>query len=200
MVSTVGASVSSTAIASRYTAATHGPLHGKNDADGDRVSLSAPAVIASSSDSVDSLGLPSIKLFNASDVAEYQQTLTAALKAIGVDADTPIKLATNGEGEVVVRGSHPDKKAIEELFESDMNLRNGYVQTQNHFLFKKLASLNAQWAKKIEQGLSEEAAGLWLLNAAKLATGVSSNGLTFHGAGFDSPFGDNRMQVYDSYS
>ena len=134
--------------------------------------------------------LPPLKFFNKEDVEAYEKTLMAELAARGVDTSVPIKLTTDFEGKVVVVGEHPDKAAIEQTFEDDMDLRNGFVQTSNYFLFKEIGSLHEQWAEKIEQGMTEETANLWLINAVKNAVTKNSGGLSLENGGFNDPFGN----------
>ncbi len=132
--------------------------------------------------------LPPLKFFTEDDVKAYEEQLMATLAARGVDTSIPIKLKTNFEGKVEVVGDHPDKAAIEQAFEDDNDLRNGFVQSNNYFLFKEMAALHEQWAEKIEQGMAEETANLWLINAVQNSVAKSSNGLTLENGGFNDPF------------
>ncbi len=134
------------------------------------------------------LDLDPIKLFNQEDVAAYEEQLMAKLSSLGVDTSIPINLSVAYDGTVVVNNDHPDKDAIEAVFKEDMDLRNGFVQTSNFYLFGEIASLSEQWAKKIESGVSEEAANLWLIDAVKNAVSKSSRGMTFEKGHFQDPF------------
>ena len=132
--------------------------------------------------------LPPLKLFNEDDVNAYEKQLMSKLDALGVDTSIPIKLSTDFEGKVVVVGDHPDKIAIERAFADDMDLRNGFVQTANHFLFKEIAALHEQWTQKIEAGVREATANLWLINAVQDSVSKSSGGLSLENGSFHDPF------------
>jgi hypothetical protein len=146
--------------------------------------------------------MPPLELFNEDAVKAYEKHIMNELAALGVDTSIPNKLNTDFEGKVVVVGDHPDKDTIEKAFEGDMDLRNGFIQSANHFLFKELAALHDQWAQKVEAGVSEEAANLWLISAAKNATSNSSSGMTLENGHFTDPFGGkssasaNAMKAY----
>ena len=148
--------------------------------------------------------LPPLEFFNEDDVNAYENRLMAELTARGIDTSIPIRLNTDFQGKVVVIGDHPDKAAIEQVFEDDMDLRNGFVQSANHFLFKEMAALHEQWAQKIEAGVTEEVANLWLINAVQNAVSKSSGGMTLNNGSFSDPFGDKvgasplAMKAYQS--
>ena len=134
--------------------------------------------------------LPPLEFFNEDDVNAYENRLMAELTARGIDTSIPIRLNTDFQGKVVVIGDHPDKAAIEQVFEDDMDLRNGFVQSANFFLFKEIASLHQQWSQKIESGVTEEVANLWLISAVQNSVSKSSRGLSLENGSFNDPFGD----------
>lgn len=139
---------------------------------------------------VDIRDLEPVKLFTEADVQAYEKTLSNKLAAAGVDTSIPIKFGFDFEGNVIVKNDHPDKDKIEAVFKDDQDLRNGMVQTSNHYLFKELYRLNQEWAAKIESGVSEEAAANWLLDSAKKATAKAAEGVTFQSGKTVDPFGN----------
>jgi len=136
------------------------------------------------------VSLPPLEFFDKDDVEAYEEQLMSVLAARGIDTSIPIDLTTNSQGKVVVVGDHPDKAAIEQAFEDDMDLRNGFVQSANYFLFKEMATLHQQWSQKIESGVTEEVANLWLINAVQDSVSKSSGGLRLDNGSFNDPFGD----------
>ena len=108
--------------------------------------------------------LPPLTFFTEADVENYQQTLMAELNSRGIDTSEPIDFGFDYQGKVIVKNDHPDKAAIEAIFEDDMDLRNGMVKASNYFLFQEIYELHQQWADKIDSGVSEEVAGAWLVN------------------------------------
>ncbi|GLQ29549.1 hypothetical protein [Litoribrevibacter albus] len=133
-------------------------------------------------------GFEPIKLFNADDVAAYEEKLSLAFAKAGVDTSQDIDLAIDYEGNVYVKNDHPDKEKIEQLFKEDRDLQQGLIQTQDFYLFKELYRLTQEWAQKIDSGMSEEMAGQWLLSSSKQAQKVSGEGLTFREGGMVDPF------------
>lgn len=133
-------------------------------------------------------GLQPIKLFNADDVAEYEEKLANAFAKAGVDTSQDIDLAIDYEGNVYVKNDHPDKEKIEQIFKEDRDLQQGLIQTETFYLFKELYRLTQEWAQKIDSGMSEEMAGQWLLRSSKQAQKVSGEGLTFREGGMVDPF------------
>ncbi len=69
-----------------------------------------------------------------------------------------------------------------------MDLLNGLVQTSNYYLFKEMYALRQQWAEKINSGVSEEVANIWLINTVQSAVNKSSQGITLSEQGFQDPF------------
>ena len=132
--------------------------------------------------------LPSIKTFNEADVRDYEKKLANAFAVAGIDTSQTISLTTDFEGKVIVKGDHPDKERIEAMFAEDKDLRNGFVQTNQHYLFKELYRLNQEWAQKIDAGVNIDMASEWLVRSAKQATAASANGLTLTNGSFNDPF------------
>lgn len=138
--------------------------------------------------------LPPLEFFNEADVKAYEQTLMSELSSRGIDTTIAMDLGFDYEGRVVVKNDHPDKAAIEAVFEDDMDLRNDLVKTSNYFLFKEMYELHQQWAEKIDSGMEEELAGAWLVNAVKTAVSKNSEGVTFSESGFQDPFNKSASQ------
>ena len=135
--------------------------------------------------------LAPLHLFNQGDVDAYEKLLTSKLAELGIDTSEAISFQIDSEGKVRVKGDHPQKDAIENMFAEDMDLRNGMVQTQTFYLFKEMYQLHQQWAEKIEAGVNEEIAGTWLLSSVKTAVSKSSEGLTFQNGKSADPFASN---------
>lgn len=145
------------------------------------------AAESSDAESVEALALnsiPPIKSFNEADVRDYEKKLASAFADAGIDTSQAISLTTDYDGNVVVKGDHPDKDRIEAIFAEDKDLRNGFVLTSQHYLFKELYQLNQQWAQKIDAGVSINAASEWLVRSTKQASAASSNGLTLSNGRF----------------
>ncbi len=60
------------------------------------------------------------------ETAALGKDLTSRLRALGVDTSIPIDLEIAGDGSIRVRGDHPNKARIEELFAADKELANRY--------------------------------------------------------------------------
>ncbi len=132
--------------------------------------------------------LPPLTFFTEADVENYQQTLMAELNGRGIDTSEPIDFGFDYQGKVIVKNDHPDKAAIEAIFEEDMDLRNGMVKASNYFLFQEIYELHQQWADKVDSGVSEEVAGAWLVNTVQSAVSKSGEGLTLADGKFADPF------------
>jgi hypothetical protein len=152
---------------------------------------SARTQTASTQDANGAIGLPPIKFFNAQDVENYEKQLMSALEARGVDTSRQIDLATDYQGRVYVKNDHPDKDAIEKTINEDQDLRNGFIQTSNFYLFREIYAQHQQWAQKIESGVEEEIANLWLINSIKNTVAKSSEGLSFVEGKSQDPFGNS---------
>ncbi|MGH1372335.1 MAG: hypothetical protein ACRBBW_09890 [Cellvibrionaceae bacterium] len=153
-----------------------------------RASTQAGADETGKADSVSLESLPPLTFFNEGDVKAYQKRLQQELSSRGIDTSVAMDLGFDYQGKVIVKNDHPDKAAIEAIFEEDMDLRNDLVKTSNYFLFKEMYQLHQQWAEKIDSGMDEEVAGVWLVNAVQSAVSKSGKGLTFEEGGFEDPF------------
>lgn len=131
---------------------------------------------------------PPIKLFSEADVHDYEKKLANAFANAGIDTSHRISLSTDYEGKVIVKGDHPDKDRIEAVFAEDKDLRDGFVQTSQHYLLKEIYRLNQEWAQKVDAGVNIDLASEWLVRSAKQATAASANGLTLSNGSFDDPF------------
>ncbi len=108
----------------------------------------------------------------------FEKLFTQELAKAGVDTSLPIKLASDGEGGVLVTNDHPDKDKIEAMFNDNPDLQQGFVKTEIYTTLQKIYELHQQWMEKIEGGMDEEAAGQWLVNASK--TAVANSEITFN--------------------
>ena len=113
------------------------------------------------------LDMAPLSLPTKADVTAFEQLLNDDLAKAGIDTNIPMKLTINPDGSVQVNNDHPDKEKIEALFKENSDLQQGYVKTESYFTMQNLYQLHQQWQQKIETGMSEEAAGDWLVNAGK---------------------------------
>lgn len=147
--------------------------------------------------------LPPLKFFNQADVKAYEKQLMSELASRGIDTSQRIDLGIDYQGKVIVKNDHPDKEAIEATFQEDMDLRNGLVQTSNFYLFREIFVLHQQWANKVDSGVSERIANVWLIDAVGGAVSKSSQGLTFEDGVSQDPFAGGKtasaaMKAYQS--
>lgn len=143
---------------------------------------------AGGTDAISADQFPRLNLYTRADVDAYEQRLMSALSERGVDTSIAIDLSVDSEGKVYVSNDHPDKAAIEAAFEDDQDLRNGFIRSSTYFLFQEIASMHDQWLEKIEAGMSEQSAGLWLVDAVQGAVAQGSQGMRFEQGGFTDPF------------
>lgn len=147
--------------------------------------------------------LPPIKFFNWADVKAYEKRLMSELASRGIDTSQRMDLTTDYEGKVIVTNDHPDKEAIEATFREEKDLRNGFVQASNFYLFREIYARHQQWANKIDSGVSEEVANVWLISTVQNAVSKSSQGITFEDGVSQDPFANDRtasavMQAYQA--
>jgi hypothetical protein len=126
-----------------------------------------------------------LSLPTKADVESFEKLFTQELAKAGVDTSLPIKLSNDGEGGVLVTNDHPDKDKIEALFNENPDLQQGFVKTETYTSLQKIYELHQQWMQKVESGMSEEAAGDWLVNASKNA--VANSEVTFNNGKVRSP-------------
>lgn len=111
--------------------------------------------------------LAPLSLPTKADLQLFEKNLTRELNKAGVDTSIEIKLRSNGEGGVEVMNDHPDKDKIEALFANNRELQQGFAKADTYQTLQKLHQLHQQWQQKIDAGTSEEAANLWLVQAAQ---------------------------------
>lgn len=111
--------------------------------------------------------LAPLSLPTKADLTFFEQNFTRELNKAGVDTRIEIKLRANEEGQIEVINDHPDKDKIEAMFANDSNLQQGFVRAETYQTLQKLHALHQQWQQKIEDGASEDAANLWLVQAAQ---------------------------------
>ena len=111
--------------------------------------------------------LPPLQLPGVADIRQFEQAFSEAMARAGIETDQPIELTNDHEGNVIVSNNHPDKERIEALFRNDRDFQQQFVRAQMAQTFQKLEALHQQWQQKIESGMDEEAAGIWLANQAR---------------------------------
>ena len=111
--------------------------------------------------------LAPLQLPGVADIRQFEQAFSEAMAAAGIESDQAIELTTDHEGRVVVSNDHPDKEGIEALFRDHPEFQQQFVRAQMAQTFQKLEALHQQWQQKIESGMDEEAAGIWLANQAR---------------------------------
>lgn len=111
--------------------------------------------------------LAPLKLPGPADIKQFEQDFGRALQKAGIDGDETIELTTDYSGKVIVLNDHPKKKQIEAMFEKEPELQQQFVKASQAKTFEQLAELHKQWLNKIESGMDEQAAGLWLVNQAR---------------------------------
>jgi len=114
--------------------------------------------------------LAPLELPGPADIRQFEQDFNLALQKAGINREEKIELSNDYDGRVIVLNDHPDKERIEALFEDDPELQQQFVKAQTAQMFQKLEQLHQQWLAKVESGMDEEAAGLWLVNEAKALT------------------------------
>lgn len=184
-------------VADRYSEAVDAIIEQQSSADASSKSTAvenAPILLSD---------LPPLKLFNQADVKAYEKQLMSELASRGIDTSQRIDLGIDYQGNVIVKNDHPDKEAIEATFQEDMDLRNGLVQTSNFYLFREIFALHQQWANRVDSGVSEKVANVWLIDAVGGAVSKSSQGLTFEDGVSQDPFASDKtaslaMKAYQS--
>jgi len=122
---------------------------------------------ADTSEAQSLLDMAPLSLPTKADVKAFEDLLNKKLDKAGVDTSIPLKLTINPDGTVQANNDHPDKDKIEALFKENPDLQQGYVKTETYFTMQNIYQLHQQWQQKIEGGMSEEAAGNWLVNSSK---------------------------------
>mgnify|MGYP000119310873 CR=1 FL=1 len=111
--------------------------------------------------------LAPLSLPTKADLNRFEKNFTQTLDKAGIDTRIEIKLRANNEGKVEVINDHPDKAKIEAMFANDSDLQQGFVRAETYQTLQKLHVLHQQWQQKVNAGASEEAANLWLVQAAQ---------------------------------
>lgn len=142
--------------------------------------------------------LAPLSLPTKADLTLFEQNFTRELNKAGVDTRIEIKLRANEEGQVEVINDHPDKDKIEAMFANDSSLQQGFVRADTYQTLQKLHALHQQWLQKIEEGASEEAANLWLVQAAQSMV-AQNTGISYQEGKVirpgDQPNNNDPMQV-----
>jgi len=78
------------------------------------------------------LGLGELKIPTMEELeeksAQFAEKLTHLLQAEGIDVSREIRLGMDRQGNVVVRGTHPDADKIEQIFKETEGLRDTYSE------------------------------------------------------------------------
>jgi hypothetical protein len=127
---------------------------------------------------VDLLDMAPLSLPSKADLKAFEKDFTRELNKAGVDTRIEIKLRANEEGQIEVINDHPDKDKIEAMFANDSDLQQGFVRADTYQTLQKLHALHQQWQQKISAGASEEAANLWLVQAAQSMV-AENTGMTY---------------------
>jgi hypothetical protein len=115
-----------------------------------------------------------LSLPTKADIKLFEKNFTRALDKAGVDTTIEIDLRANSEGKIEVSNDHPDKDKIEAMFANDSKLQQDFVRAEIYQGFQKLHALHQQWQQKVDNGASEEAANLWLMQATKSMLSVNT--------------------------
>jgi len=127
---------------------------------------------------VDLLDMAPLSLPTKVDFNAFEKDFTRELNKAGVDTRIEIKLRANSEGQIEVTNDHPDKEKIEAMFANNFDLQQGFVRADTYQTLQKLHTLHQQWQQKISAGASEEAANLWLVQAAQSMV-AENTGMTY---------------------
>ena len=115
-----------------------------------------------------------LSLPTKADIKLFEKNFTRALDKAGVDTTIEIELRANSEGKIEVSNDHPDKDKIEAMFANDSKLQQDFIRAEIYQGFQKLHALHQQWQQKVDNGASEEAANLWLMQATKSMLSVNT--------------------------
>ena len=115
-----------------------------------------------------------LSLPTKADIKLFEKNFTRALDKAGVDTTIEIELRANSEGKIEVSNDHPDKDKIEAIFADDFDMQQSFVRADTYQTLQKLHELHQQWQQKISSGESEEAANLWLMQAAQSVVAQNS--------------------------
>lgn len=142
--------------------------------------------------------LAPLSLPTKADLTLFEKKFTRELDKAGVDTSIEIKLRANGEGKVEVINDHPDKAKIEAIFENDFDMQQNFVRADTYQTLQKLHELHQQWQQRISNGESEEAANLWLVQAAQSMV-ANNSGISYQDGKVIAPDSTNKsndpMQV-----
>lgn len=125
---------------------------------GDTVSFSKEAKVASflSGHGIDSLPdktitLDDIKNELSRSSAQLTDNVNQLFLSNDISLDPPVELTTDGEGNVRVKGDHPDKEKIEQLFADNPELSNDFRGVSAMSSFSKAAEEYLEFAKEYDK-------------------------------------------------
>lgn len=99
----------------------------------DTVSISGPGRLMASlpslfgADENGNVTLESMREAVEEETCSFRSDLAVMLAQAGVSDKPPVELAMDSQGKVRVKGDHPDKEAIEALFEENPGMRNRFA-------------------------------------------------------------------------
>ncbi len=135
-------------------------------------------------------GIDPKALPNKVDIALFEENFSRELDKAGVDTRIEIKLKVDFEGNIKVTNDHPDKERIEKIFSDNPDMQQEFMKANMAKIFENMYVLHQQWQQRIDSGASEEAAGLWLVQAAQEMVG-NSDKMTFRDGKIADGSGNN---------
>lgn len=125
---------------------------------GDKVTLSPESMVASffTGMGIDytpgkSVSLDDFKGGLQRSTAKLTDDVNTLFLENGVSLSPPVELTTDGEGAVRVKGDHPDKEKIEQLFEDNPDLANDFRGVSALSSFVKAAEEHLEFAREYEK-------------------------------------------------
>lgn len=126
---------------------------------GDQVTLSPEAMIASffTGMGVDytpgqkSISLEDLEAGLKKKTTEFQDRVNTLFLENGISTDPPVELTSDSEGNIRVKGDHPDKEKIEQLFEDNPELANDFRGISGLSSLVKAGKEYVEFAKEYEK-------------------------------------------------
>ena len=131
---------------------------------------------------------------NKVDIALFEENFSRELDKSGVDTRIEIKLEVDFEGNIKVTNDHPDKEKIEKIFSDNPDIQQEFSKANMAKTFENMYVLHQQWQQRIDSGASEEAAGLWLVQAAQEMV-ANSDKMTFRDGKITDGSGNNNAAM-----
>lgn len=78
------------------------------------------------------VSIEELEFHGQEQLQEFNKRMQSVFKAAGIDTSVPIELGNQrGTGNVIVKNEHPDKEAIEKIFEDNFEYRNEQIKINN---------------------------------------------------------------------